>query len=60
VELYQKAAEQEYANAQYALGLCYQLGVGVEKDDQKAIEFYQKAAKQGHTDAQHNLNTNYK
>ena len=31
VELYQKAAEQGYANAQYNLALCYKKGTGVEK-----------------------------
>ena len=33
-------AEQEYANAQYNLGLCYEYSKG-------AVEMYQKAAKQG-------------
>jgi TPR repeat protein len=35
------------ADAQYNLGLCYRNGVGVEKDDEKAVELYQKAADRG-------------
>jgi uncharacterized protein len=44
IEQYQKAADQGDANAQYNLALCYEDGIGVEKDDKKAVELYQKAA----------------
>ena len=35
-------------SAQNRLGVCYEYGTGVEKDEQKAIELYQKASKQEH------------
>ena len=47
-EEYQKAAEQGNAAAQCKLGVCYDNGTGVEKDEQKAVEWYQKAAEQGY------------
>ena len=53
VELYQKLANQGHAFAQYALGKCYKNGIGLEKDNQKAIEKYQDAAKQGLSKAQY-------
>ena len=52
---YQKAADHGYAEAQYALGLLYENGVGVEKDFSKAKAWYQKAADQRNTDAQAGL-----
>ncbi len=48
VSWYQKAAEREYAMAQFYLGQCYDNGIGVNKDYKKAREWYVKAAKQGH------------
>ena len=47
-----KAAEGGNPGAQFKLGLCYQVGVGVEKDDVKAAEWFMKAAGGGHTDSQ--------
>lgn len=44
---YRKAAEQEYADAQYMLGLCY----CVKQDKPEAVKWLQKAAKQGHEKA---------
>jgi len=35
--------------------VCYDNGIGVEKDEQKAVEWYQKAAEQGHAKAQNSL-----
>src|SRR6185437_15800497 len=54
-----KAAEQGDARAQYKLGNCYQIGTGVEKNEQKAVEWYQKATKQGYAGAQYNLGVGY-
>ncbi len=31
----------------YNLGVCYELGIGVEKDENKAFDFYQKSAENG-------------
>ena len=56
---YQKAAKQEYANAQYCLGLCYANGWGVVLNHETAVEWYRKAAGQGHADAQYCLGLCY-
>ena len=59
-ELFQRAAELGYADAQYMVGWCYQHGE--ENDDSKAyleicmntfkaISWYEKAANQGHANA---------
>lgn len=50
-ELYQKAADQGHAEAQFKLGTMYADGLGVPKDYNKAAELYQKAADQGNTEA---------
>ncbi|MBP5695267.1 MAG: SEL1-like repeat protein, partial [Treponema sp.] len=55
VELFTKAAELGHSMAQFNLGLSYELGNGLEKDQAKAIEWYTKAAKQGNECAQYNL-----
>ena len=44
---YRKAAEQGNVIAQYNLGVCYQYGNGVPKNQAEAINWYKKAAKQG-------------
>lgn len=40
----QQTAEQDDADSQYILGLCYEFGNGVRKDIPKAIEWYQLAS----------------
>jgi len=47
-KLYQFAANQGLASAQYHLGICYEFGQSVAKDEKKAKELYQLAANQGH------------
>ena len=48
VKWYQKAAEQNYANAQYNLGFCYEKGLGgLSRSKKEALKMYQKAAEQG-------------
>ena len=37
------------------MGVCYDNGLGVEKDSQKAFNWYQEAAKNGKMEAQYNL-----
>ena len=59
VEYYQKAAEQDYPQAQNNLGLLYEHGKGVEQSYKKAIELYQKAADQGFAQAHSNLGLLY-
>ena len=47
---YRKAAEQENADAQTALGSCYYSGYGVRQDYTQAVYWWRKAAEQGDTD----------
>jgi len=49
--LYRLAAEQGFAVAQYHLGLCYEAGIGVQQDLNRALSFYKLAALQYHTRA---------
>ena len=48
---YQLAAAQGYAAAQDALGLCYERGIGIAKDEKLAVSWYRKSAVQGNPDA---------
>ena len=41
--------------AQYNLGVMYDNGEGVPKDDAEAVKWYQKAADQGNADARSRL-----
>ena len=59
VELYQKAVDQGYAEAQNNLGGLYMNGQGVPQDYGKAVELYQKAATQRFAGAQYNLGVLY-
>ena len=52
---YRKAAEQNFAAAQYNLGVCYDRGEGVAEDHAEAAKWYRKAAEQNDADAQYNL-----
>ena len=47
IEWIRKSAEQGYVRAQFELALCYERGIGVQKDVKKSIEWYLKAAEQG-------------
>jgi TPR repeat protein len=54
-KLFQKAAEEEYAPAQYYLGACYEANIyendqpiGKNERDAKAMGLYEKAAEQGY------------
>jgi hypothetical protein len=55
VRWYRKAADQGNANAQYNLGVAYDNGEGVLKDEAEAVRWYRKAAEQGNSLAQYNL-----
>ena len=54
-----KAAEQGDAAAQYNLGVMYDEGKRVTRDDAEAVKWYRKAADQGHAKAQYNLGLMY-
>ena len=50
-----RAAEQGDAEAQYHLGVLYDLGEGVLRDRTEAVKWYRLSAEQGHADAQYSL-----
>ena len=52
-------ANQGNAQAQYELGLMYELGMGIEKDLNQAFVWYQKSANQAYAKAQYNLGIFY-
>ncbi len=52
-------ANQNDAQAQYKLGLMYELGMGIEKDLNQAFAWYQKSADQANAKAQYNLGIFY-
>jgi TPR repeat protein len=47
-EWFHKAADAGNMEAMAELGLCYELGCGVEQSDEEALEWYTKAAEKGH------------
>jgi TPR repeat protein len=59
LKLLQPLVNQGDANAQFSLGLMYNLGRGVPQDDAQAATWYRKAADQGLADAQDNLGFAY-
>ena len=58
-EEFKAKAEKGDAEAQFKLGGCYRLGVGVAKEAPEAVKWYRKAAEQGHAQAQNNLGICY-
>ncbi|KAG0196903.1 hypothetical protein BGX28_009629 [Mortierella sp. GBA30] len=59
-ERFRRAAKLGHKGAQYDLGMMYQKGEGILRDDTKAIEWFQKAADQGHAAAQTSLGMAYR
>ena len=57
---YKKAAQQGSAEGQYALGICYEEGVGVRRDRKRAVELFRAAADQGDSDAEYALGMAYR
>src|SRR5580698_1180042 len=55
----QAAAERGDARAQYELGRDYQKGIGVDKDNAKAVQYLRLAAEQGYADAEVTLGSFY-
>ena len=53
------AAEKGDAAAQCQMGLFYMNGLGVDRDEDKAVEWLKKAARQNHAQAQYNLGIYY-
>lgn len=58
-KLYQYLADQDHADAQFKLGLMYELGQGVSQGYTQAVYWYLKAAEQGNTNARYNLALKY-
>ena len=54
-----QAADQGDAEAQYNLGVIYNNGEGVPKDDAEAVKWFRLAAEQGHAEAQNKLGVIY-
>ncbi len=59
IKLFQKAAQQSCAPAQFYLGCMYDNGYGVARNYKEAVKWYIRAAKQGHLTAQCNLGVMY-
>lgn len=53
---WQKEANAGDADAQYNLAYIYENGLGVPKDEAKALELYQQAADQGYSPVKNNVN----
>merc|ERR1712226_930274 len=54
-EWFEKAAKAGHVEAMAELGLCYELGCGVEQSDENALEWYRKAAFEGHVTAKYSM-----
>lgn len=48
---FKKSADQNYREAQFYMGDCYENGIGIKKNGKKALEFYQLAADQSYPPA---------
>lgn len=59
IHWYRLAADQEYVDAQYRMGVTYVLGRGVSQDYQQAADWFRKAAEQGHAVARCSLGRAY-
>ena len=55
LELYHRAAELGYAKAYNNIGYHYDIGIGVELDEEKAEHYYEIAAIRGDSQARHNV-----
>lgn len=56
---FQSAAMEGHADSQFNLGVMYEQGIGVGKDEKEAVVWYRKAASQGNSGAQFNLGVLY-
>lgn len=59
LSLFHTLASSGDAEAEYQLGVFFQMGRGVLRNHAEAIEWYKKAAEKGHVKAQFNLGTMY-
>jgi TPR repeat protein len=56
---FEKAAQSGHMEAMAELGLCYELGCGVDQSDQKALDWYIAAAEKGHLTAKYSVGEAY-
>ncbi|KAF0475501.1 HCP-like protein [Gigaspora margarita] len=56
---YLRSSKGGNARGQYSVGVCYQNGIGIDKDDNKAFEWYMKSAKGGDPCGQYNVGNCY-
>jgi len=54
-----KIAKKGDVDAQYRLGYCYEKGIGVKINPDRAVKWYKKAVKQGYAEAQYRLGFYY-
>lgn len=54
-EWFRQAAEAGHIEAMAELGLCFELGCGVEQSDEHALDWYMKAADLGHLTAKYSV-----
>jgi TPR repeat protein len=59
VKEFRAAADAGEADAQFNMGLMYEQGIGVAKDEKEALAWYRKSAEQGNANAQFNLGVLY-
>jgi len=59
IDIIRASAERGDAQAQSALGRCYDDGLGVPEDSAIAVEWYRKAAEQGNANGQRYLGLHY-
>ena len=52
-------AQQQYTEAEFYMGMIYDMGLGVVKTPATAVDWYQRAALKGYHHAQHNLAVAY-
>ena len=52
---FRKAADQGHPNARNNLGIMYDNGWGVPRDEDEAVTWFRRAARQGNTCAQESL-----
>lgn len=55
VQMFKAAEDLGLAEAKYNLGVCYELGLGVEHNLSKSFQYYSEAANLGHGGALYNL-----
>lgn len=58
-ELYFKAAKQDLPEACYRVAVCFELGVGVKSDAERALSWYLKAASLGDVPSMYKLGMTY-